>query len=149
MEKREPKTVFVLVRDIMYKAELCHTLEQDGYQVRAFDSPESCLVNLISSPDLIIIENTLGQETTGLHYLNRIKAFVPAMPVFLIIAPQDYKTGIDALMAGAYCYIEKDEHFHDAIKSNLHEIDLFKKRKFASFLRAVRRKIFSLYNMHE
>jgi DNA-binding NtrC family response regulator len=143
------RTAFVVDDDAAYAERVMHHMQKLNFEVKHFSSGTSFLKQLPTAPDLIILDYDLGEKTTGLEYLQKIKNITREIPVLLLLAQNDISTAVQALKFGAYDYIEKNNtSFFARLRTSLYDLDIEKKRKFWTVLKAFRKGIFNLYNIY-
>jgi DNA-binding NtrC family response regulator len=121
-------------------------LERHGFAVKTFLTGTLMMAQLAGHPSMIVLNHDVGEETSGLQYLQLIKLMIPSLPVLFICKADDTATAVSALRQGAFYYIEKDQSLVENLATALNDLDLGRKRKFHHFLRSLRRRIFSFYN---
>lgn len=92
-------------RDILRSME--QTLRLDGYQIRAFQSPEPALEALGRSFNGIVISDIKMPHMDGLGVLRAVKEIDPEVPVILLTGHADVPLAVEALKSGAHEFIEK------------------------------------------
>jgi DNA-binding NtrC family response regulator len=144
---KDKRTAFVVDDDTTYAEAIRLNMEKLGFEVRCFSSGAGLMAQLSASPDLIILDHDLGEEVSGLEYLQKVKEVARKIPVLFLLAQNDIKAAVQALRFGAFGYLEK----HRAIgklRTSIDDLDIEKKRKFDSALKAFRQSIFRLYNIN-
>ena len=143
------RTAFVVDDDVVYAKGIGHQMQKLNFEVKYFSSGTSCMEQLTTAPDLIILDQDLGEKTTGLEYLQKIKNITRKIPVLLLLAKSDINSAVEALKLGAYDYIEKDNaSFFPRLRISLYDLDIEKKRKFWTALKWFRKEVFNLYNIY-
>jgi DNA-binding response OmpR family regulator len=139
------KSAFVVDDDPAYADTISLHLRKSGFDVKCFSSGGGAMHQLYSSPDLIVLDQNLGEQS-GLQYLKKIRHKAPNVPVLFLSEKDDVNAASQALSFGASFYIEKNSAFMDKFPVALDYLDTEKKSWFANALKSFRKGIFSLYN---
>jgi len=147
MKGSEKMTVFVVDSSSGDRWRISGFLEGNGFTVKSFLTGTVMMSQLTDHPALIVLNHDVGEETTGLQFLRRIRAVSSSTPVLFMCNTDDTATAVSALRQGAFYYIEKDALLMENMVTALADLDLEGKRKFRRFLQSFRRSIYSFYNV--
>jgi PAS domain S-box-containing protein len=87
-------------------------VERAGYQVVMAQSAEEGLALLRSGPvDLILLDNRLPGEMSGLDFLTTAKSLAPGSPVIMVSGSEAEGAVLQALRSGARDFIRKDVNY--------------------------------------
>ncbi len=89
------------------RALLAMALFSGNYQISEACSGEEALTILKASPVDLVLSDIRMDGMTGIELLTHIKQLYPAIPVIVMTAFADAKTGIEAMKRGALRYIAK------------------------------------------
>ena len=89
--------------------------------VKSFTNSKECLDSLYYNPDIIILDYELP-ETNGLNMLQKIKRTIPDVYVIMLTSSAKLDIALEALKAGAYDFIHKDELSFRLLKSVIQKI---------------------------
>ena len=145
---KNKKTAFVVDDDTRYAESIRLNMEKLGFEVHCFSTGAGLMAQLSANPDLIILDHDLGEDITGLEYLQMIREVGKKIPVLFLLAQNDIKEAAQALRFGAYDYIEKGSASFMRLRTSLYDLDIEKKRKFLTALRSFRQGVFNLYNIY-
>lgn len=82
-------------------------LEEEGYEVRGFTSPEEFLYIFRNEDCDLLITDIRMMGMDGIEVLRRVKEIEPDLAVILITAYPSFETAVEALRGGAVDYIPK------------------------------------------
>ena len=103
-----------------------HLSENPQNMVKVFYSGEDCLKNLYLSPDVIILDYNLNDESkeakNGLEILTEIKKEVPSPHVIILSSQERYGIALETISKGAEQYVIKDNHAFNNIDNFLKEL---------------------------
>ncbi len=142
------KTVFIVDSDPNSSKRLSLHLEALNFYVTHFASGREMMDHLHLKPCLIVLAHDLAEQCNGLHYLRQIKEVNRDIPVLFLLAQKNLNMAVDALRLGAAFYLEKINASFESIRSILYDLDIEKKRKYWTALRAFRQGVFSLYGIY-
>lgn len=86
---------------------ISHTLNNDGYDVAAYEDGASGLKSLEGGEFDLIITDFRLPDIDGMQVLERAKELYPDMGVLIITAYPQVETAVSAIKQGAYDYISK------------------------------------------
>jgi FixJ family two-component response regulator len=142
------KTVFIVDSDPSSAQKLRLHLETLHFEVTYFTTGSEMMNHLVSDPCLIILAHDLNEKNTGLDYLRLIKTINRNIPVLFLLSQSDLNVAVRALRLGAAAYLEKVSASFEGLKNVLYDLDIEKKRKYASALRTFRQGVFNLYGIY-
>ena len=107
------KNLVFIVEDnlVQQKVLRVHFEETLGsYTVRTFTTPEEMMNHVDEKPFAIVLDHFFGdsRESTGLHYLKKLKKSNPSIPVIYYTTLNDSKVRDEVKKLGAEEYILKD-----------------------------------------
>lgn len=142
MKTRTP-LIFVVEDDPIFNRLISSFLVSKNIgTVKSFHSGESCLGKIEEKPDIVILDYNLPDKT-GLETLLQIKRHSPQTGCIFLSGQSEVKVGVDALKAGAFDYIVKDEHAKDNTLSKV--LEFLKLRKTLSDKETMPTKDSSMY----
>jgi DNA-binding NtrC family response regulator len=142
------KTVFIVDSDPSSAQKLRLHLEALHFDVTYFTTGSEMMNHLASNPCLIILAHDLNENNTGLDYLRLIKTMNRNIPVLFLLSQNNLDMAAHALSLGAAFYLEKFNTSFESIKKVIYDLDIEKKRKYASALRNFRQGVFNLYGIY-
>lgn len=142
------KTVFIVDSDPSSAQKIRLHLEALQFEVTYFSTGSEMMNHLVSNPCLIILAHDLSEKNTGLDYLRLIKTMNRNIPILFLLSQNDLNVRVHALRLGAAAYLEKFSASFESIKNVVYDLDIEKKRKYASALRSFRQGVFSLYGIY-
>jgi DNA-binding NtrC family response regulator len=142
------KTVFIVDSDPSSAQKLRLHLEALHFDVTYFTTGSEMMNHMASNPCLIILAHDLSENNTGLDYLRLIKTMNRNIPVLFLLSQNNLDMAAHALSLGAAFYLEKLNTSFESIKKVLYDLDIEKKRKYASALRTFRQSVFNLYGIY-
>ena len=142
------KNVFIVDSDPSSANKLRLHLEALHFDVTYFSTGSEMMNHLVSNPSLIILSHDLDENNTGLDYLRLIKTINRTIPVLFVLSKQNLDMAVHALRLGAASYVEKFNTSFESIKNVLYDLDIEKKRRYASALRTFRKGVFNLYGIY-
>lgn len=102
--------VFLVEDDPMFCAMMERALNNAGYKnITCFESGEAVAVELLTMPDIVILDHNLSGNMHGLEVLKKIKSLNPDIHVLFISAQEEMNIALQALKFGAFDYVIKDE----------------------------------------
>jgi PAS domain S-box-containing protein len=112
---RPDETRILIVEDNAATATLQkRAVERSGYQVIIAGSAEEALQAIRSQPvHLILLDNRLPGDMTGLEFLTALKALAVDVPVIMVSGSEHEGAVIRALRSGARDFIRKDLNYLD------------------------------------
>lgn len=117
------KIAFVVDDDLAYQKFMQMHLRRFGYEVRSFVDGKECLLQLTESPSLIILDQNLEEEKTGLDYLREIRKSAPNIPVLFLSAQNDLSAAVEAVKLGAVDFIEKNSAAYIRLRTALENLE--------------------------
>lgn len=107
----EPGLVRILVcdRDAVVRRVVREHLEQEGFEVATFDSPEQCLASALADAPAGIVLGLRGSELE-LEYLGLLRAQGIDAPIVALVPGPATATGVAAEQAGASAVVPKPLH---------------------------------------
>ena len=142
------KNVFIVDRDPSSAQKLRLHLEKLHFEVTYFTTGSEMMNHLVYNPCLIILAHDLNENNTGLDYLRLIKTMNRNIPILFLLAQNDLRMAVHALRLGAASYLEKFTTSFESLKKVVYDLDIEKKRKYASALRNFRQGVFNLYGIY-
>lgn len=136
--EKELKVAWIVDDDVIYRSFIQGHLKTLGYSVIQFDNGESCLSQLRTNPDLIVLDHNLGEGMNGLETLRQIKSVNAQVPVVYLSGQNDLSSAVEALKEGVFDYIEKNSSTVvrlQAVIRKLTEIDALLKNRYHSQIR--------------
>jgi DNA-binding NtrC family response regulator len=107
-------TAFVVEDNIQYAEMICYVLNQTGlYQAYTFYSVDSCVQQLNTQPDLVVLDyhlNTSPDKKNGDSVLNHIQQEKLNTSVVLLSGQDKISIAVNALKDGVYDYIIKNDY---------------------------------------
>lgn len=107
-------TAFVVEDNIQYAEMICYVLNQTGlYQAHTFYSVDSCLQQLDSQPDLVVLDyhlNTSPHKKNGDYVLKHIQQNNLNASVVLLSGQDKINIAVNAIKEGVYDYIIKNDY---------------------------------------
>ena len=121
------KNIFVVDDNKMFAQMMKdHLSANPQYQVTVFYTGEECLKNLFHSPDVIILDYNLNDESkeakNGLEILLEIRKKVPSAHVVFLAGQERYGVALETISKGAEQYIIKDDKAFENIDLYLNEL---------------------------
>ena len=114
--------VFLVDDDPFCRQLIEHAVRSCGFsEVRAFDNGAACLDALIEEPDIIFLDQMMG-NVSGTDALKAIKRFNPDIYVVLVSGQQQVQVAVDSLKYGAFDYVVKDEKLDERLGTVLAKI---------------------------
>ena len=86
---------------------LSAVLSKQGYDVTCTEDGAAALAAIASDDFDLLITDIMMPRLDGLQLTCEIKKLKPGLPIIVLSAASDVETSLDALYAGAYCYINK------------------------------------------
>ncbi|MDR0973827.1 MAG: sigma-54 dependent transcriptional regulator [Prevotellaceae bacterium] len=107
--------ILIVDDDTSIRSSLCFLLQRAGYQAQAVASPREALdvVRTASRPQLILMDMNFSLSTTGregLELLQKVKIFLPDVPVILMTAWGSIELAVKGMQLGAFDFITKPWH---------------------------------------
>jgi DNA-binding NtrC family response regulator len=102
------KKIFIVDDDKFYVNILEEKLNSIGsYSIEKFYTGNSCLDKACKQPDIIFLDQNLG-DTTGIEVLRKIKLLYPLIQIVIISGQKEAKIAISSLRFGAIEYLIKN-----------------------------------------
>src|SRR3954453_16214516 len=110
---RPDRTTILIVEDNAATATLQkRAVERAGYRAIMAQTAEEALKAIRSGPiDLILLDNRLPGEMSGLEFLTTLKALAVDVPVIMVSGSEHEGVVIQALRSGARDFIRKDINY--------------------------------------
>ena len=122
MKNRELK-IYIVEDDPFYANLVRHVLTENGQNnIELYQSGEECLKNLHNTPDVIVLDHDLGQMN-GLDVLKKIKSRNPDIFVICLSSQEKATVVSEALLFGAYEYLEKSDGSLERLISLIERIE--------------------------
>lgn len=120
-ENRKIK-IFILDDDRYHGLFLKNALECDKYQIDYFENEQRCIKELITLPDILILDHRL-EYLTGLEVLEEVKRSCQGKTQVIYLSAQEHvHVAIKALKEGAITYVEKGVNAVEAINDAIEQI---------------------------
>jgi DNA-binding NarL/FixJ family response regulator len=108
------KSIFVVDDNKMFAQMLKdHLSENPKFHVMVFNTGEDCLKKLYLTPDVIILDYNLNDESkeakNGLEILAEIKKEIPSPHVIILSSQERYGIALETISKGAEQYFIKDD----------------------------------------
>ncbi|HEX6223912.1 MAG TPA: response regulator [Chryseolinea sp.] len=142
------KNVFIVDSDPSSTNKVRLHLEALDFDVTCFSTGSEMMNHLVSNPALIILAHDLKENNTGLDYLRLIKTINRSVPILFVLSQQNLDVAVHALRLGAASYLEKTNTSFESLKNIIYDLDIEKKRRYASALRTFRKGVFNLYGIY-
>jgi DNA-binding NtrC family response regulator len=99
--------IFLVDDDIFCLTLYEQFLRNLGYtNVKPFNAGDECLAELKEQPELIFLDYNM-EGMNGIEVLKKIKAFNPAIMVYIITGQESSMVAVEAIRSGAMDYIVK------------------------------------------
>jgi DNA-binding NtrC family response regulator len=109
MSKKEHPLIFIVEDNATFNKGLDYFLKKHGYQnVKMLASGEECLQHLFMKPDIIIQDYNL-QGLNGISVMQRAHKRFPLIGFIFLSSIKQIEVAVEAIKAGAFDYIVKDE----------------------------------------
>ena len=121
------KSIFVVDDNKMFAQMLKdHLNENPQFKVSVYHTGEDCLKNMYLSPDVVILDINLNDESkeakNGLEILAEIKKEIPSPHVIMLSSQERYGIALETISKGAEQYIIKDKNAFENIDSYLKDL---------------------------
>lgn len=103
-----------------------------------FSNGHDCLNNLHQNPDIIFLNNDMG-DLSGFEVLKKIKHQNPNIYVVMVSGQENISVAIDALKHGAFDYVIKDNYVCEKLKTIINKIAYVKIELYKSNPKIVKR----------
>ena len=108
--KTKMPTIFLVEDDPFYLSILQKSVTSAKVcQVSAYTTGEDCLNNIYKQPDIVVLDQNLEGNLSGLDVLKQIKGLNPDIQVIFLSAQEKMNIAIQSLKYGAFDYVIKDE----------------------------------------
>lgn len=147
MDKRKHPVIFIVEDNKAYIKIVEHHLKSNGYtSLHTFVSGEECLQNLYLKPDIIIQDYKL-QGINGIFVLSKYKKKLPYCEFIFLSGQDDVPTAVNAIKAGAFDYIVKNEKAMTLLVPKIEEVIRLQnhKRKIRKYYNALFLSIVALF----
>jgi DNA-binding NtrC family response regulator len=124
--KATAMSTWVVEDDPFFRQMLLSYLELLGYNARGFESGEEFMQHLSEKPDVVLLDQNLGDGMNGLEILRNIKQEQRDMHVIFISGEESISTISDSYQYGSEEYMDKDSASLLRIKVRLEKILLIK-----------------------
>jgi two-component system OmpR family response regulator len=106
-------------------------MQHPEFEIETFTSGESCLNNLSSNPDVIVLDYHLDgidkNAINGLETLDKIKKIEPDIPVLMLSSQDKIDVAIKCMHHKAFDYVVKSETAFMRLKQIIPTIFKYKK----------------------
>lgn len=102
------KIAFVIDDSESYQKILQAHLNQLGFIVISFFNVQDCLNHHERRPDVILLDQNLGNGVMGIDFLQTLRSKMPSVPIVFLSADGNLNIATQAIKRGAFDYIEKD-----------------------------------------
>ena len=114
MKPQNKIKLFLVDDDVVFLKSLeLEFLERGDFDIETYVSGESCVANLSSNPDIIILDYLLdGTDKNAMHgiaTLDQIKAFNADIPVIMLSAQDKIDVAVNCMHHKAFDYVVKSE----------------------------------------
>ncbi len=111
-----PEVVWVIDDDQSIRWVLERALQQEGMEVRSFESAENILATLARQQPDVIITDIRMPGMGGLELLDAIRARFPELPIIIMTAHSDLESAVASYRGGAFEYLPKPFDVDDAVR---------------------------------
>ena len=102
--------IFVVEDNPIYQQLIARQLEPLTYSLHLFSSGEDCIAKLKSAaPDMIVMDNSLDGELSGLQTVRRIRETNGELYVLVFSTEPDLDSADNLRLYGNFDYVEKKE----------------------------------------
>jgi len=120
-------TIILVDDDFIFLEMLKETLvDNDDYNIVAFQSGEECLAHLHLNPDVIVLDYYLNSENVnaknGMEILKEIHKIKPGAKVVILSGQEDGNLVYDFVRENAANYVVKDDNAFDNVKKAIEQI---------------------------
>ena len=131
------KVVYVIDDSESYQKILQAHLSQLGFQVISFFNVADCLKSSHPKPDVILLDQNLGDGEFGINHLPQLQSRIPSVPIVFLSVDGNITTVTEAIRKGAFDYIEKNSAAFVRLRTTLDNV-------FNSFdhQKKIRKKLF-------
>lgn len=124
--------IFLVDDDLLYLKSLeIEFLQEPRFIIETFTSGESCLNNISSNPDVIVLDYHLDgidkDAINGLETLDKIKKIEPDIPVLMLSSQDKIDVAIKCMHHKAFDYVVKSETAFLRLKQIIPTIFKYKK----------------------
>lgn len=113
---------WVVEDDPFFRQMLVSYLELLGHEPRSFENGEDFLWHASEKPDVVLLDQNLGDGMKGMDILRKIKSDYPDMHVVFISGEENIRTVSDAYQYGSEEFMDKDSAALLRIKLRLEKI---------------------------
>lgn len=115
-------TIFILDDDRYYGQYLKNALKSNGYTIKYFSYEESCIEELLTFPDILILDHLL-ENMNGLEVLDEVSRKCKGKTHVIYLSAQEHvHVALRALKEGAATYIEKNDKTVNSISEAIRKI---------------------------
>jgi len=115
--------IFVVDDDIFCLTLYEQFLRNLGYtNIKCFNAGDDCLAELTEQPELIFLDYNM-EGLNGIEVLKKIKAFDPAIMVYIITGQESSMVAVEAIKNGAIDYIVKSSLSPDKMALSMEKIE--------------------------
>ncbi|MHC4698234.1 MAG: hybrid sensor histidine kinase/response regulator [Planctomycetota bacterium] len=118
--KTKPTRVLLVEDDLPTRAFLSVQLKEQGYEVSGVEDGIAAFEALEEGDFDILLTDIAMPRMDGIELTQKVKEIRPRLPVIALSAAGDAETSLNALRAGAYCYVVKP--------ADIQELSLFMDR---------------------
>lgn len=106
--------LFLVDDDALFlKALEIEFLDHANFNVKGYNSGESCLNHLDENPDVIILDYHMDSVNksamNGIEVMDKIKVLNPDIPIVILSSQQNIEVAIDCMQHRAFDYVVKSE----------------------------------------
>jgi CheY-like chemotaxis protein len=113
-------SIVVVEDNVFYQQLIAKQLEPISPIIHFFTSGEQCLENLINcKADLIVLDNNLGGELSGLQTLKQIRIADENTHVIIFSTEKELHTPENLLIYGVFEYVEKNSYGFKKLKETI------------------------------
>lgn len=116
MKPSAQKNIFIVEDNFIYSTLVEYQLRNRSTGVKVFKTGEDCLEHIHEKPDLVIVDYSLAGKLNGIETLERIKKINPETEVIIISGTRKASIVREALVGGAFDFIEKTDEAFGRIK---------------------------------
>lgn len=109
MNKNKKLLIFVVEDNLIFQQLIAKQLESLSYAIKFFTHGEDCISELrASTPDVIVLDNSLAGTMSGLDTLKVIRVLHPDLYIVIFSTEKDLDTKENYSSYGSFVYLEKN-----------------------------------------